>query len=598
MPTALRPGEQSPCGRASALALRPRSWWSLVGGRSLVVVVVGLVVVCVCRTLGFLPAGVSSPEMTRHFAASASSGNLTWRVEFPGVSEHGLLEHGLLEHRSATVAYRQELPIADRQRQVVVPITDTPATLLITAHAPPHVWTSIKATLSADAPSAFPSTASPRASRLEPEMLPIHRSGAVHFALKPAMSRMPVASSAVELSVIDNVADSVPLLAPLETPRLSRLISLPGGTAGAGWEPVVCRTVWDGRRCRLWASQMEPWSVQQQRWAQALGQLIEQHLLPRIEADQGAWPDVDGDGCVNVVLTARVASIQPDLLAFVRRDDFLPVRTGTGMTRDAGWDAVYVQTDAELSRLVPILLHELTHVAQFSWSRELCGDRPWPMPDWLTEGLAHAAELRCQGGIQNVAPRIAAYLAQPELAPLTVTDAAASDLWRDPAQRGASALFCWWWTQRHPAWNWPELIQAFDTADDPWQQLSGLRFSDLYREFAIWLTALEWSDGHEDALQPESISDAPIPGAAIQTVRTRELSSSGTTQLQLRGTATTFLTIPADIRQPHYLVLEGPALGNWSVTLLRDASPSSSPQQTPPQVPRVAETERSTVPSR
>ncbi len=288
---------------------------------------------------------------------------------------------------------------------------------------------------------------------------------------------------------------------------------------------VTCTMVAAGPGCRLWRPTDEPWDGPLQSWAEEVRLLLAEEALPKVVADQGRWPDLDGDNIVNVLITSRVARTAADVTAYVRRVDFQPeVARPWGQN----WDVVYLQPGASLESLRPILIHELTHVAQFSWCRAMFLGQPWPIPDWLTEGLAHAAELRTCEDLGNVRTRLLAFARQPHAAPLVVVDAGASGYWRHPGQRGASAAFCDWFTRSHPQWSWPELARAHAEHDDPWINLTGQSFAETYRAWTVSLAASDPADQLPGAI--ELRWDTPSPQAEWT--------------ITLQGTATAYVRLP------------------------------------------------------
>ncbi|OYW19062.1 MAG: hypothetical protein B7Z55_09560, partial [Planctomycetales bacterium 12-60-4] len=320
---------------------------------------------------------------------------------------------------------------------------------------------------------------------------------------------------------------------------------------------VRCRAHWTGSRCRIWIPDDEPCDDRLIRWLGRLGDLVEEESLPIVEADQGTWPDVDADGIINLVVTDRVGCTAPGVHAFVWQADFQE-----NVTRpwDQNWDVIYVQPGIDFEALRPILIHELTHLAQFSWCRHLFPTGPWPIPDWLTEGLAHAAELRYDEAAENTLPRLRAFAAHPGSCPLVVNDAAASGLWRDPGQRGASAAFCDWWLRRQPDWCWPDFLQTYATEDDPWTMIAGAPFTEIYRDWTISLAA--------NGLQPLA-EKIPVE------LHFQELSEGTAGSVVLIGTATAYVRVRRNSTEPQSVQITGPKSCRLQVTTLRIPSRSS-----------------------
>jgi hypothetical protein len=316
-----------------------------------------------------------------------------------------------------------------------------------------------------------------------------------------------------------------------------RLVSLPAElrrTAGATPQPSLeCHPVWVGSGITVWCPDDEAVTDDLMTWIAEVGSLMERESLPLVRNDQGAWPDVDGDNQVNLLVTERVSRLDSDVKAFVRRSDFSQAVPST-----TPWDVIYLKPFVSLEELRPILVHELTHVVEFSWCRERCPQGEWPIHDWLTEGLAHAAELRLTGAGDNTHPRLRAFLRQPSAAPLVVHDAVATGLWRHPGQRGATAAFCDWLTRTYPQVRWSTIIPTEEVDDDLWTTLCGREFPDLYRDWTISLasgaaglaeesqSALPWR-----SLEEQSFHRVILTGTASDYIRLPSSTSSSRKRL-------------------------------------------------------------------
>jgi hypothetical protein len=262
--------------------------------------------------------------------------------------------------------------------------------------------------------------------------------------------------------------------------------------------------------------------------AQGVATLLERELLPRIEGRVGPVADVDGDGLLAVVITPRVRLASARLSAFVRAADFQP---GVERPWSNQADVMYLDPRVAHHELPAILAHELTHMAQFSHWREQFGDTPWPLPDWLLEGHAHAVEVHLTGNWSNLHERLTAFVGRPESCPLVIPDAAAAGLWRDAGCRGATASFCLWLTRRFGAKWWRRLAELAGPDDDAWEREFGRPFAELYREWTLSLA----SAGCVAACTGDSVPQ-PIPR--------HELRLYSTTRLELKGTATAYCRLP------------------------------------------------------
>lgn len=340
-------------------------------------------------------------------------------------------------------------------------------------------------------------------------------------------------------------------------------------TRGGAWalnavERVRSEVVWSSGSCRVWRVTDEPFDARSQAWAEQVGRLCTEHVRPAVQNMWGAWPDVDGDGVLNLLITERVAHMGSEVQAYVRQQDF---RALGDTAWNQPWDVIYLRPGQDLDQLEAVLKHEVTHVAQFSWCRQLCGSHRWPLPDWLTEGLAHATEIQLAGGTctTNLEDRLDAFAALPASTPLVVADATASRLWRDPAQRGASAAFCRWWQQHTGIRDWPEIIHGFQQAEqDPWNQLTGRSFAELYRQWTLSVLTEGLPTRQPGKCQfPRSLSLKPG----------EELTHA------ITGTATLYVKLG-------YLKLDEPGAGSkgWNITVECDHGPTV--QVTRVRVPR------------
>lgn len=321
---------------------------------------------------------------------------------------------------------------------------------------------------------------------------------------------------------------------------------------------VTLTAVWSGRGCRVWRPVVESSQSDNVDWCALLGEFVDAQILLRVVKDQGGWPDVDGDGAVNLVVTDRVGQFSPGLRAFVRKQDFQQLPTSS----QTPWDVIHVQPGVSFEELEPILIHELTHVAEFSWCQHVLPDSAWPIPDWLTEGLAHATEMRLSDRWENTLPRLQAFAGGPGRSPLRVVDAGTSGLWRHPGQRGASAAFCDWWTRHDGPVNWPHLILAFRETDDPWQTLTGAQFAELYQHWAVNLTLHGVPAGprgrmlplQRQTIVPEQPLQLVLTGTAFAVV---EFSS---TTLDARPTSLQVQQLNATAPRVQILLLRQPAV--------------------------------------
>lgn len=259
------------------------------------------------------------------------------------------------------------------------------------------------------------------------------------------------------------------------------------GRSVSDYEPLDCVAAASGRRCQMWRDLQTPWDARLERWADQVVALLEHTVLPAVESSQGTIDDLDGSGGVTVVVTDRVreySSTTPPLCAFVRPTDF---RSDLDRPWSNTGDIVYLQPGVPVADLHPVLAHELTHLAQLSWCRDSFGLAPWPLTDWVAEGVAHAAEVQLTGIWQNVAMRLEAFQRHPERCPLVVDDAVAAGRWREPGSRGAACAFGLWCAEQYgPQW-WTAWLSADPDLEDRWQAVGGQSLADVYRAWTVSL---------------------------------------------------------------------------------------------------------------
>jgi hypothetical protein len=315
----------------------------------------------------------------------------------------------------------------------------------------------------------------------------------------------------------------------------SRTILWPAHMGGDGpfaMQAVRSREVCRGERVAVvWDE--EALDERSHAFAESVVDLLEQSLLPCVEAAVGPCADIDGEDRLTVAVSPRIRQLDADhqpLFAFVRAADFRPDGDEAWSNRAA---VIYLAPHVEPERLPAILAHELAHAAQFCELRTAFGDAPWPLSEWLLEGHAHAVEAALTGDTHNLAARWEAFQAHPERSPLVMTDAAAIGRWRDPGSRGATAAFCLWLTDRF-GWDWWRRLPALLVGEeDAWPREFGLPFAELYRRWTIDL-----------AHPPSGGRQPPDWSREVGPIRTMSLVQGNTTEIALIGTATAYCVLP------------------------------------------------------
>jgi len=315
---------------------------------------------------------------------------------------------------------------------------------------------------------------------------------------------------------------------------------------------VRCREVCRGRRTVvLW----DETAIQENSaaFAATLIELLEGTILPRVEATVGSCDDIDGNGALTLAVSPRMTALDHGptrLSAFVRAADFQSYVEAPWSNRA---DLVYLAPHIDKDELVPILTHEITHVAQFSQWRRQFSDEPWPLPDWLLEGHAHAVEARLTGRLDNLQDRLDAFRTRPESCPLVIADAVAAGRWREPGSRGATAAFCMWLTDRYGI-DWWSRVSGLADDEDAWQREFGREFTELYRRWTIDLASGQTGIGTSESAR----------------ITTHDVSLAGTASATLTGTATAYFRLPQSTVPLQISVREA---SNLQLTLVRQKRP-------------------------
>ena len=348
---------------------------------------------------------------------------------------------------------------------------------------------------------------------------------------------------------------------PSLAPPVMRVIhwpSRPGCDNILDFQPVRCQELCRGARVSVvWDEDaLEAGTAE---FAQQVIELVEQSLLPMVESLVGPCTDIDGDGRLTIAVSPRLTQGAPDesdLSAFVRAADY---RNDGEPPWSNQADLIYLAPHVDQDRLAAILAHELTHVAQFSALRQRFGAEPWPLPDWLLEGHAHAVELKLTDCPDNLRERWIAFCERPEACPLVMSNAVASARWRHPGCRGATAAFCLWLTEAHGEDWWRRIDELAVDDDECWHREFGATFAELYRQWTIDLVirGLPWADPTSPALRP----------------RTHALPLNAQTVVSLTGTATAYCVLPASEAHSLRVRVNGDPATPIQVTLVKHKEP-------------------------
>jgi len=230
--------------------------------------------------------------------------------------------------------------------------------------------------------------------------------------------------------------------------------------------------------------------------------LMDDEILPRSRELVGEHADVDGDGKLAILATAwlgRLCGGRTSLNGFVRANDF---QTGIDPPFSNHADVLYLNPAiAAGPELKTLLAHEYTHAVCFS-RRFANPDREASLPpeeDWLSEAMAHVAEMLHETNWSNLDRRVACFVGAPQQAPLVVRDYYRAGLWRDPGCRGATFLFLSHCIDRFGAGLLRDLCDSDLVGRRNLERATGVPFSELFRDWTI-------------ALADDAIASLPLHG--------------------------------------------------------------------------------------
>ncbi len=346
----------------------------------------------------------------------------------------------------------------------------------------------------------------------------------------------------------------------------------------ASYSTIDCRLVGEAASIRVYAEQSVLNGDRLHELIDELTQLADETIGPAIHDLIGSVRDVDGDGKLAVVLTARLGqrdTVLADVDGLTRASDFArqPLRP---FGNEA--DVVFLNANLEPGeRLRAVLAHEWAHAAIFSRRYGAGGRESEQLPaedDWLNEALAHWVEVRASGSSSNVAHRIQQFLERPEAAPLLVRDYYRPEFWRHHGCRGAAFLFLDWCIGQ----SGPQLIDRLIDGDkfgvENLERATARSLEDLFRE---WTTSIgtnltrhnEMADLVANRTDPNATALCQSNLAIRPTFhewRPQQLESRSIT-LRLRGTSAAFVRLTLD-----------EAATNWR--LITDAPPACGLQLT------------------
>lgn len=322
---------------------------------------------------------------------------------------------------------------------------------------------------------------------------------------------------------------------------------------------ITARNIACGTRVRIFVDQQLATGEVSQSRIDEMVRMLEDDVVPRVESQFGPLSDVDGDGCLTIVLTPWLSRLQggrTSIGGMVRSSDFQrDVSPPLGNRCDMLFLNSSLPSDAALRDL---LSHEVAHAACISqWLSRDVGTLH-DEEDWLSEALAHLAEPNWS----NLDHRLAAFLDDPSQYPLVVPDYYRAGLWRNPGCRGATYLFTRWCIGASEPNLVRRLAQSTERGRRNLERATGRRFEDLFREWNLSL-----ADGEEFAAPDLRSVLHRLGSAGLQPTICHDGSSEHT--LQVRGTAFTVVDLLVDEPQPRTLQITGDLAAKWQFSICR-----------------------------
>lgn len=345
-------------------------------------------------------------------------------------------------------------------------------------------------------------------------------------------------------------------------------------SGGGAWEgkQIAARLLATHATVRVYVDRQDVDHRVSPQTAQMIAMRLADVALPVVESWLGPITDVDGDGCLSVLMTSEVEHLPQGgepLRAFVRSAD-LEAGPRSGSERPTGpVDLIYLNAHRwQDGGLDGVLTHEATHLAVFSRRRE--AGLPLRAEEWIDEGLAHAVEWLGVGDASNLEARWAAFRAAPQRAALEVNCRAGSTAWRQAESRGATARFFTHLVQRYGVSTLPGIALATNSGRSAVAEGTGIAFDKLFRDWTVSEAISRHEQDQEDG--PRS----PSHGRQTWTLR-------GTAAVSIR-----LGLLPAGTGCR--LRLEGPEGVPLQLTLVRRGLPTMSDGQSSPPKPSAAST--------
>lgn len=322
---------------------------------------------------------------------------------------------------------------------------------------------------------------------------------------------------------------------------------------------ITAGNVASGTRVRIFVDQQLARGDVSQSRIDELVRTLEDDVVPRVESQFGPLSDVDGDGCLAVVLTPWLSRLQggrTSIGGMVRSSDY---QRGVSPPFGNRSDMLFLNSSLPLdAALRDLLSHEVAHAACISQRLSRGTGRLRDEEDWLSESLAHLAE----PGWSNLDHRLAAFLDDPSRYPLVVPDYYRAGLWRNPGCRGATFLFTRWCVGQCEPHLARKLAQSAEHGTHNIERATGRRFEDLFREWSL-------SVASGDQLESPDLQSVlhRFGSSGLQPTVYRVEGSENSRRV--RGTAFAVVDLMVDASASRTLHIAGDSTAMWQFSICR-----------------------------
>ena len=373
---------------------------------------------------------------------------------------------------------------------------------------------------------------------------------------QPAANRWTNPSAALSLSSTPRTGADRPLVTPREF-----FLHVTDGNLDdpKQYARITADNVASGSRVRVFVDQQLARGEVPQSRIDELVRMLDDDVVPRVESQFGPLSDIDGDGCLAVVLTPWLSRLQggrTSIGGMVRSSDYQrSVSPPFGNRSDMLFLNSSLPSDAALRDL---LSHEVAHAACISQRLSRGSGRLRDEEDWLSESLAHLAE----PGWSNLDHRLAAFLDDPSRYPLVVPDYYRAGLWRNPGCRGATFLFTRWCVEQSEPQLVRKLAQSEECGTHNLERATGRRFDELFRE---WSLSLASGDQLKSLDLQNVLRRVGSSGLQPNVCHAENCEDSR----NVRGTAFTVIDLLVDESSSRTLHIAGDSAAKWQFSICR-----------------------------